>query len=160
MKFPRTLRLDTSDEKIFDCPAASGEWAVTGAFRFVNADLAKLDGKAVQAFKNAWFGLESFGASTLVEVAEIDADAYEALTRRLAAHFIESYGAPDALAAVEAAQEEMAFAASLCDHPPHTLLTLQREMTESQGLIEKVRVVVKSRAGDFSRVWDARPETD
>ena len=156
IKLPRAIRLDSSDTRIFERAAESGEWAVTGAFRFVNADPAGLAGKTAQAFKSSWLGLESFGATTLVEVAVADPETIETLVRRLAAHFMESYGAPNALAAVEAAQEEIEFARSLCDHPLHTLLALQREFND-QGLIEKVRAITKSRAGDFSKTWEAVP---
>lgn len=158
MKFPRTIRLDTSDMRVFAEAAEPGEWAVTGAFRFAHRDPATLRGKELQAFKQSWLGLESFGCTTLVEVMAMTEAEYDAMARRLAAHFMERYGAPDVLQAMAAAQEEMAFAQSLCDHPAHTLLSLQREFND-QGLIEKVRVVVKSRANDFSRVWAAEPET-
>jgi len=38
------------------------------------------------------------------------------------------FGAPDPEAARRAAEEEVAFAASLCDHPPQTLLAVQRSI--------------------------------
>lgn len=157
MRFPRTLRLDESDARVFSAPATAGEWAVTGAFRWAHRDPATFRSKERQAFRNGWLALDSFGDASLVEIAEIPDEAYEAATRRLAAHLIADYGAPDALSAVEVAREEMAFAASLCQHPPGAILSLEREFGD-QGLIERVRIVTRSRAGDFSRVWNVRPE--
>ena len=45
-------------------------------------------------------------------------------------------------------------AAELAEHPDHTLLILEREPAEGGGVTERVRVVVKSRAGDHTRVWE------
>ncbi|MCA3265680.1 MAG: hypothetical protein ING19_06390, partial [Azospirillum sp.] len=42
----------------------------------------------------------------------------------------------------------------LAEHPDHTLLILEREPAEGGGVTERVRVVVKSRAGDHTRVWE------
>ena len=36
MKLARTLRLDVSDDNVFDLPAPSGEWAISGGFEFSN----------------------------------------------------------------------------------------------------------------------------
>ncbi|MFM7344724.1 MAG: DUF6505 family protein [Tagaea sp.] len=154
MKLPRTVRLDSSDTKVFARTAEPGEWAVPGAFRFAGADPASLDKKARQSFKSAWLGLDGFGDATIVEAMDISADQYEACVRALATHFIERYGAPDILAAAQAAREELAYAASLAEHPNHTLLILEREPAEGGGVSERVRVVVKSRAGDHARVWE------
>jgi hypothetical protein len=135
--------MDISDTRAFSEVAEPGEWAVTGAFRYAHRDPAGLRGRELQAFKHAWLGLESFGSAAFVEVAEFGADALEAMARRLAAHLLERYGAPDALQAVEAAHQEMEFAASLCGHPAGTILALDREFND-QGLIEKVRVISTS----------------
>jgi hypothetical protein len=154
MKLPRTVRLDTSDTKVYARAAEPGEWAVPGAFRFAGADPSALDKKGRQAFKSAWLGLDGFGDATIVEAMEASAEQYEACVRQLAAHFVEVYGAPDILAAAQAAREELAYAASLAEHPNHTLLILEREPVEGGGVSERVRVVVKSRAGDHTRVWE------
>ena len=34
MKFARTIRLDESDDNVFDHPANAGEWAISGGFEF------------------------------------------------------------------------------------------------------------------------------
>ncbi len=154
MKLPRTVRLDTSDTKVYARAAEPGEWAVPGAFRFAGVDPSALDKKARQAFKSAWLGLDGFGDCSIVEAMEASDDQYEACVRKLAAHFVEVYGAPDVLVAARAAREELAYAATLAEHPNHTLLTLEREPVEGGGVSERVRVVVKSRAGDHTRVWE------
>ncbi|MFQ5763830.1 MAG: DUF6505 family protein, partial [Rhodospirillales bacterium] len=69
MRFPRTIRLDESDRRVFERAAEPGEWAIPGTFVFADADPATLSGKARQAFAHGFLGLESFGWSTLVEVA-------------------------------------------------------------------------------------------
>jgi hypothetical protein len=159
MKLPRTVRLDSSDTKVFAHAAEPGEWAVPGAFRFARIDPAALDKKSRQAFKSAWLGLDGFGEASIVEAMEIGAEQYEACVRKLAAHFVEAYGAPDILVAAQAAREELAYAASLAEHPNHTLLILEREPVEGGGVSERVRTVVKSRAGDPTRVWEMGEES-
>ena len=96
MKLARTIHLDESDENVFELPAATGEWAINGGFEFSNWTEADLTGKARQAFANGWLGLESFGRSTFVAVAQIEPHEFERLVDALAAHFVDAYGAPAA----------------------------------------------------------------
>ena len=72
MKFPRCIRLDTSDLNIYARAAEPGEWAVPGGFAYADCDPEDLERKTRLAFHSAWLGTESFGHSTLTEVAEID----------------------------------------------------------------------------------------
>lgn len=51
---------------------------------------------------------------------------------QLATQFVEKLGAPDLVAARIAAEEEIAFAASLCDHPVQTLLALHRTLEDGE----------------------------
>ena len=125
-KLPRTIRLDPSDTIIFDRAAEPGEWAVPGGFEFWDDDLATMSGKRRQAFRGGFLGLSSFGWSTLVEVAEATPSQHEAALAALAAHIRAHHGAPDDASARAAAAEELAFAESLCDHPPGTVLALTR----------------------------------
>ena len=154
MKLPRVVRLDSSDTKVFARPAEPGEWAIPAAFRFAGVDPATLDKKSRVAFKSAWLGLDGFGDATIVEAIGVAEAEFEACVRKLAAHFVEAYGAPDVLTAARAAREELTYAAELAEHPDHTLLILEREPAEGGGVTERVRVVVKSRAGDHTRVWE------
>jgi len=140
MKLPRTLRLDPSDLVVFTAAATPGEWAVPGGFAFWDEDPAALTGKRRQEFRAGFLGLGSFGWSTLVEVAEAtDAERAQAVAA-LAAHIAARYGAPDAAAARAAAEEEIGFAASLCDHPPGTVLALTR-VVEDGAVRERFRTL-------------------
>lgn len=130
MRMLRTLRLDGSDALVFPRAAEPGEWAVPGGFVFWDDDPARLVGKRGQAFRAGFLGLNSFGWSTLVEVAECDAAAREAALAAMAAHILSEYGAPDLDAAREAATEELSFAESLCDQPPGTVLALHRRVED------------------------------
>ncbi|WP_237215500.1 DUF6505 family protein [Falsiroseomonas oryziterrae] len=125
-RLPRTVRLDRSDALIYDPPAEPGEWAVPGGFEFWEDDLGALSGKRRQAFRGGFLGLTSFGWSTLVEVAGATAAQREAAVASLAVHIRTRHGAPDDAAARAAAEEEIAFAESLCDHPPGTILAVSR----------------------------------
>ncbi len=129
-RLPRTIRLDPSDLVVFERVAEPGEWAVPGGFAFWDDDPAALAGKRRQAFRAGFLGLGSFGWSTLVEVAEATDAEREAAVAALALHIRAAYGAPDAAAAEAAAREEIGFAASLCDHPPGTVLALGRTVEE------------------------------
>ncbi len=125
-RLPRTIRLDVSDTLIFPAAAAPGEWAVPGGFCFWDDD-DTLSGKRRQAFRAGFLGVASFGWSTLVEVAEASAEARRAARDALAAHIRTTFGAPDDAAALAAAEEEIAFAESLCaEHAPGTALALER----------------------------------
>ena len=152
MKLLRTLRLDHSDEQVFERSAVAGEWAVTGGFAFMHDDEASLAGKRLQAFRNGFLGLGSFGWATLVEVAELDADEYAAAERLLAEHLVADYGAPDVDTALPAAREELAYAASLCEAEPHTLLALTREFDDDGGIVESLRVVRKPDGAEHTGV--------
>ncbi|WP_270936126.1 DUF6505 family protein [Falsiroseomonas oryzae] len=125
-KLPRTVRLDRSDTLIYEPAAEPGEWAVPGGFEFWDETPAAMSGKRRQAFRGGFLGLSSFGWSTLVEVAEATPDQRAAALEALAAHIRARHGAPDEAAARAAAAEEIAFAESLCDHPPGTILALSR----------------------------------
>jgi hypothetical protein len=129
-KLPRTLRLDPSDTLIFEDAAAPGEWAVPGGFCFWDEDPATMPGKRRQAFRGGFLGLASFGWSTLVEVAEATDAQRAAAVAALAGHIRAHHGAPDDDAARAAALEEVAFAESLCDHPPGTVLALTRSIED------------------------------
>jgi hypothetical protein len=140
MKLPRTLRLDPSDLVVFTAAAAPGEWAVPGGFAFWDEDPAALTGKRRQEFRAGFLGLGSFGWSTLVEVAEATDAEHAQAVAALAAHIAARYGAPDAAAARAAAEEEIGFAASLCDHPPGTVLALAR-VVEDGAVRERFRTL-------------------
>ena len=154
MKLPRSIRLDASDQEVFERPARPGEWAVSGAFAFLRSDVARLEGKARMAFQCGWLGLESFGRSTLTEVAEITEAEFFACVERLARHFVERYGAPDLAAALPVARQELDDAAGLCEHKLHSLLTVERTLDDKGEIHERFRVVQPQRAQDHAKIWD------
>ena len=148
LKLPRAIRLDPSDTFVFDRAAQPGEWAVSGAFMFVGRDLDDLGTKDRVAFRSGWLGVDSFGWSTLAIVTEIDDEEYRKVLHDLAQRIREVFNAPTLDAAREAALEELTFAISLCDHPPQTLLAVQR--TFEQGEIrERFRTIAPKE--DFSK---------
>jgi hypothetical protein len=126
MRLIRTIRLDPSDTFVYARAAEPGEWAVPGAFVFWNADAEKLEGKARSAFRGGFLGVETLGWSTLVQIVEASAADRAALVERLARQLLENFGAPDLAAARLAAEEEVAFAESLCNHPADTLIAVHR----------------------------------
>ncbi len=147
MHFARAIHFDESDMNVFHNAARTGEWAISGGFEFSNWGEADLVGKARQAFANGWLGIETFGRVTFVAVTRIEPAEYEALTRRLAEHFVAVYGAPSVEAALPVAKEEMAQMAELCDdHAPNTVLTVLRELTEA-GVREQYRFIEATAAG-------------
>lgn len=153
MRFPRTIRLDSSDPHVFAVAAEPGELAVSGAFAFANLDEDALTGKTRQAFANGFLGTESFGRSTLVAVAEIDEAEYERTVEALAAHFVSHYGAPDMEAALPVARDEADYAAGLCDHPTNMLLTVSRSLTP-EGIVERFGTLELPPGGQTARIWE------
>ena len=126
MKLLRTIRLDPSDTFVFERAAEPGEWAVSGAFMFADADPDALEGKPRAAFRGGFLGVPSLGWSTLVQIVEASEDDRVALVDMLARQLHERLGAPDLSAARAAAEDEVAFAASLCEHPHDTLIAVRR----------------------------------
>jgi len=132
VKLLRTIRLDPSDTFVFDRAAEPGEWAVSGAFMFADADPAALAGKARAAFRAGLLGIGSFGWSTLVQIVEASEQDRAAVTELLARQLVAHCGAPGLAQAREAAAEEIAFAASLCTHPADTLIAVHRSHDDGQ----------------------------
>lgn len=160
MRFPRVIHLDESDSRVYEPPSLPGEWAVSGSFAFVDRDPALLHGKPGQAFRSGFLGTESFGWSTLVAVEEISDEEHAAVLERLATHFMARYGAPDRTTALRAARDETEFAASLCEHPLHTLLAVERRV-ENGEIVEEFRVV-RPTGADHARVrlWGIEDDGD
>lgn len=144
MKLLKTIRLDPSDTFVFERAAEPGEWAVPGTFVFADADPASLQGKARTAFRAGFLGLSSLGWSTLVQIVEADADSRAAAVEQLSRQLVDHFGAPDIEMARAAADEELNFAESLCNHAPDTLIALHRS-AEAGGIREAFRTL-KARA--------------
>ena len=146
MKLLRTIRLDPSDTFIFEPAAEPGEWAVTGGFVFCDADPDQLSGKVRAAFRSGFLGVDSLGWSTLVQIVDAGesdrAIAIETLAQRLA----ERFDAPDLAAARAAAEEEVTFAASLCDHPSGTLIAVHR--AREDGAVRETFRTLRPREGE------------
>lgn len=126
MKLLRTIRLDPSDTFVFERAAEPGEWAVSGAFVFWNEDVSRLEGKARSAFRGAFLGIESLGWSTLVQIVEANEADRAAVVERLAQQLVAHFGAPEIAVARAAAEDEVAFAESLCNQAADTLIAVHR----------------------------------
>ena len=132
MKLLRTIRLDPSDTFVFERAAEPGEWAVSGAFAFWNADIETLGGKARAAMRGAFLGVESLGWSTLVQIVEASEADRAALVETLAQQLVAQFGAPDLATARIAAKEEVEFASTLCSHPADTLIAVHRSVEDGE----------------------------
>ena len=126
MKLLRTIRLDASDTFVFGAAAEPGEWAVSGAFVFWDKDPATLDGKARAAFRSGFLGVSSLGWSTLVRIVQTTETARTSLVELLAEQLVRHFGAPTIAAAKAAAEEEVAFAESLCTVPQDSIIAVHR----------------------------------
>ena len=131
MKLLRTIRLDPSDTFVFERAAEPGEWAVSGAFVFWNADPATLEGKARSAFRGGFLGVD------VARLVDVGADRRgerggprARWSTRWRSNWWQQFGAPDLAAARAAAEEEVAFAESLCNHPPDTLIAVHRSFED------------------------------
>lgn len=152
MRFPKTIQFDASDGNVFERAAAVEECAVTGTFMFANAPLEELSRKERLAFASGFLGTASFGWSTFVIVSEIDESAYERVVDSLAGYLVLQFGAPDHDAAEAVAREEASYAAGLCEHPLHTILSLNREIGED-GIIERFSVIERPREPQGAALW-------
>lgn len=145
MKLLRTIRLDPSDTFVFERAAEPGEWAVCGTFAFWDEDTESLAGKRRSAFRSGFLGVQSLGWSTLVQIVEADDEDRAAVVDALARRLVEHFGAPDLDTARRAAEEEVAFAESLCDHPHDTLIAIHR--TTEEGAIREAFRTLQPRGG-------------
>jgi hypothetical protein len=130
VKLLRTIALDPSDTFVFEQAAEPGDWAVSGAFRFYDRDPAALTGKEKAAFRGGFLGVKSWAWSTLVQIVPATGEDRRHLVELLAGQLLERFGAPDIAAARVAAEEEVAFAESLCTHPVSTLVAVHRSVKE------------------------------
>jgi Family of unknown function (DUF6505) len=140
VKLLRSIRFDASDTFVFHAAAEPGEWAVPGAFVFWDKDPETLDGKTRSAFRSGFLGVRSLGWSTLVQIVET-ADAERAkLVELLAEQLVRHFGAPTFTAAEAAAEEEVAFAQSLCTVPQDSIVAVHRTY-ENGAVRERFRTL-------------------
>jgi hypothetical protein len=132
VKLPRTIRLDPSDTFVFERAADPGEWAVSGAFMFWDRDPMAMQGKERAAFRSGFLGVGSLGWSTLVQVVQASDEDRRMAVDTLAEHLLTNFGAPSIADATAAAEEEVAFAASLCDHPLDMLIAVHRTVENGE----------------------------
>jgi uncharacterized protein DUF6505 len=145
VKLLRTIRLDGSDTFVFERAAEPGEWAISGAFAFARGDPATLHGKARTAFRAGFLGLGSLGWSTLAQIVEATENDLETVLDMLARQLVTRFGAPDLATARYAAGDEIAFTASLCDHPPGVVVAVTRSL--ENGTIREAFRTLRPRAG-------------
>jgi Family of unknown function (DUF6505) len=146
MKLLKTVRADTSDTFVFDKAAEAGEWAVSGAFLFANLDPVVLTGRPKAAFRGGFLAVSSFGWSTLAQIVEVAAEERAAAVAQLATRLVEHCGAPDLATATAAAEEEVEFAASLCNHPTGMLIAVSRRY-ENETIRESFRTLQANPSG-------------
>jgi len=151
VKLLRTIRLDPSDTFIFPSAAEPGEWAISGAFVFADVEPTKLTGKELAAFRGGFLGVPSLGWSTLAQIVETNAGERDAAVDLVARSLLDRFGAPDLVTARKAAEEEIDFAASLCDHPVDTLIAVHR--SDEDGEIREAFRSLHPRSG--AKRWHA-----
>jgi hypothetical protein len=104
-----------------------------------------LEGKARSAFRSGFLGVTTLGRSTLVQIVEASETDRAALLEALAQRLVEHFGAPDMASARAAAEEEVAFVASLCDHALDTLVAVHR--TFDDGAVHETFRTLRPREG-------------
>lgn len=147
-KMLRSIRLDNSDEEVFEIAAEAGEWAIPGSFEFLGDSDATLQGKRLQAFRAGFLGLSSFGRSTIVSIASATEDQIRDSIESLGQYLLDRYGAPDRSAARKAARSEIEYTESLCEYEIGTLIAVERELTED-GVEEKFKRFIPNQTADW-----------
>lgn len=140
MKLLRTIQLDASDNFVFERPAEPGEWAVSGAFAFWGMDVRALHGKQRAAFRAGFLGVKSLGRSTLAQIVDASDEDRSLAIDALAVRLISDFHAPDIRTARRAAEDEINFAASLCDHPAGLIVAVTRSF-ENDTIREAFRAL-------------------
>lgn len=151
----KAIRLDRSDMHVFAKAAEPGEVVLPGSFAFQGYGEGDLSGKLRQAFVSGFLSVESFGWTTLATPAEAIEAEIEDLCERLAAHFVEHYGAPDMETARPVARAEIDDMVELASGLAiNTLLAVKREFDESGAIREQFHVVTPPAGEIHARVWD------
>ncbi len=104
-----------------------------------------MEGKARSAFRGGFLGVTSLGWSTLVQIVEANDDDRLAVIDTLAKHLVANFGAPTIEDARAAAEEEVAFAESLCSQPQDTLVAVHRSF--DNGEVRETFRTLRPRAG-------------
>jgi len=161
VKLLKTVRADASDTFVFERVAEAGEWAVSGAFLFANLDPIALTGRPRAAFRGGFLGVSSLGWSTLAQIVEVTAEERATAVAELAARLVEHCGAPDLATARSAAEEEIEFATSLCNHPVGMLIAVSRRY-ENEAIRESFRTLQANPSGkspvfSFIEIVDEEP---
>ena len=76
--------------------------------------------------------MRSWGWSTLVQIVHATEEDRRTLVELLAARLVERFGAPHPASAQLAAEEEVAFAQSLCTHPIGALIAVHRSASDGE----------------------------
>src|SRR5262249_53229131 len=84
------------------------------------------------AFRSGFLGVRSWGWSTLAQIVPATEDDRRTLVELLAGQLIERFGAPDLATARLVAEEEVAFAQSLCTHPISALIAVHRSASDGE----------------------------
>ena len=94
MKLLRTIRLDPSDTFVFERAAEPGEWAVSGAFLFAEADPDALPASGAPLSAADFWACRSLGWSTLVQIVEAATTDRAALVDTLAQQLLAGSARP------------------------------------------------------------------
>ena len=160
MKLLRTIRLDPSDTFVFERAAEPGEWAVSGAFVFWNADPTDARrqgalGVPRRLSRRRVARLVDAGADRRGERGTTAPRWSSCWRSSWSTHF----GAPDLAAARAAAEEEVAFAESLCNaaarHADRGASHASRTARSARRSARCGRATARSRCGRF-RSWRSR----
>ena len=155
MKMLKTIHFDQTDGNVYELPAGTDEWAISGAFSFSRLEEDEIKGKLKQAFSNGFLSLENFGRATFATVAEIEAEQKTELTEKLAQHFHESYGAPSINVALPVAGHEIEYIQSLCEeHPINTVFTVRRFFDDKGDMREEFRTVTPPSEPIHTKIWE------
>lgn len=151
MQFLRSIQLDASDLQVFHHAATPGEWAVPGSFALLDIDPHSQDPKLREAFRHGFVGLDSFGHTSLVTVADISPAELTEVIARISHQLLTHYGAPSDRAARNAAEEEVGFTLEIAAHPPGTLIAVERVLSDDR-IEESYKTVSPPEGVDHSRV--------
>ncbi len=155
MRLLRAVRLDATDERVFPCAAADGEWLLPGGFLWPGVDPTSLDGKTRLAFRQGFLGIASWGFASFATAGKLAPGEFEGLRALLATQLVERAGAPDREAAEAAAAELLADCAALArDLPRGALLAVERAIDPTTGELRERFRKLEAPPGLHARVFE------
>ncbi len=138
-KFLRAVRLDDSDDHLYQAhgAASEGEWLVSGGYSACDAENAPRCDPRCHC-ESSFVALASRRRCSIAEVVEVSDEDLAARTEELAWFLLKGWGAPSWEAALAVAEDEVRHTAEVCETlSPEVWISVKRTAREGGGALDE-----------------------